>query len=100
MMIRRIAPVAVLVVALVAALAFSRPEPVRADAPIYQALTSLRNLSSQSFAQVVTWARNGSPQVFAPTWDYQNAEAGILALPSNDRYAVLQWLRGNGRGAL
>lgn len=99
-MIRRLAPLAVLVVALVAALAVSRPEPVRADAPIYQALTSLRGLSNPSFAHVVTWARSGAGQVFAPIWDYQNAEAGILALPSNDRYAILQWLRGNGRGAL
>jgi len=100
MMIRRLAPLAVLVVALVAALAVSRPEPVRADAPIYQALTSLRGLSNSSFAHVVTWARNGASQVYAPVWDYQNAEAGILALPGGDRYAILQWLRGNGRGAL
>jgi len=100
MMIRRLAPLAVLVVALVAALAVSRPEPVRADAPVYQALTSLRSLTDQSFAHVVNWARNGAGQVFAPVWDYQNAEAAILALPSNDRYAILQWLRGNGRSAL
>ncbi|HEY8320518.1 MAG TPA: hypothetical protein VIG46_01830 [Candidatus Baltobacteraceae bacterium] len=100
MKIRRLAPLAVLVVALVAALTVSTPEPARADAPIYQALTSLRGLSNSSFAHVVNWARNGAGQVYAPTWDYQNAEAGILALPSGDRYAILQWLRGNGRGAL
>ncbi len=99
MKIRRIAPLAVLALALVAALAFPAP-PARADAPLYQALTSLRNLSDTSFGKVVVWAQNGSPQVFAPTWDYQNAEAGILSLPSNDRYAVRQWLIGNGRGAL
>lgn len=99
-MIRRLAPLAVLLVALVAALAVSRPEPVRADAPIYQALSSLRGLSNQSFAHVVSWARNGAGQVYAPVWDYQNAEVGILALPSGGRYAILQWLRGNGRGAL
>jgi hypothetical protein len=99
-MIRRLAPLAVLVVALVAALAVSHPEPVRADAPVYQALTSLRSLTDQSFAHVVTWARNGAGQVWAPTWDYQQAEAAILALPGNDRYAILQWLRGNGRSAL
>ncbi len=99
MKIRRIAPLAVLALALVAALAIPA-QPARADAPLYQALTSLRNLSSGSFEKVVIWARNGSPQVYAPIWDYQNAEAGILSLPSDERHAVRQWLIGNGRSAL
>jgi hypothetical protein len=97
---RRIALAAAIAFAIISVLAIARPEPVRADAPIYQALTSLRALGDQSFAHVVTWARNGAGPVYAPVWDYQNAEAGILALPGRDRQAILQWLRGNGRGAL
>jgi hypothetical protein len=98
---RRIASLAVLVVALVAALAVSQPAaPARADSPLYQALTSLRALSNTSFAHVVSWARQGSPTVWVPVQDYQQAEAGIAALPGSDRNAILQWLRGNGRGAL
>lgn len=99
MKLHRVAPLAVLVFALAAALAFPAP-PARADAPLYQALTSLRNLNDTSFGKVVAWARKGSPQVYSPTWDYEHAEAGILALPSNDRYAIRQWLTGSGRGAL
>jgi len=98
---RRIAFLAAIALACVVALSASQaPQPARASAPIYQALDSVKNLSDASFAKVVAWAKQGGPAVFAPVWDYQQAEAGINGLAASQRWAMLQWLSGNGRGAL
>ncbi len=100
MKIRRLALLAAIAVALVVAFAAQRPEPVRASAPIYQALDSLKSLDANGFAKVVHWASNGASPVYGAMRDYQYAEAGINALPNNQRRAILQWLTGNGREAL
>ena len=78
------------------------PQYARADASddLRQVLSTLRNLGQGSFANVVAWAANGAPQVLIPIRDYEQAEAQILNLGSDDRQAVLWWLRGNGRSAL
>ncbi len=94
---------ALLVIAILAcALAGAMPRPAVADAsPALQgALSSLRSLSDAQLAGVVTWARNGAPQVVNPIYSPENAEVQILNLSYGDRNAVLNWLRGGGRGSL
>ena len=78
------------------------PQGARADASdsLRQVLSTLRGLGVESFKNVVTWAANGAPQVVVPIQDYEQAEAQILNLGSDDRQAMLWWLRGNGRSAL
>ncbi|MDQ2857177.1 MAG: hypothetical protein M3R53_00825 [Candidatus Eremiobacteraeota bacterium] len=85
-----------------ACIAGSQPERADADAspPLRQTLGTLRGLWSQSFGNVVQWARAGAPQIINPIEDYERAELQILNLGNDDRQAVLWWLQGNGRSAL
>jgi len=86
---------------LCASIAF-RPQHAYADASsaLRNMLSTLRTLPQQSFNNVALWARNGTPQVFAPIRDYERAEVQILNLDSDNRQAVVWWLQGNGRSAL
>lgn len=82
-----------LLVAVVATLAATSSQ-------LNQSLSFLRGLGNGAFQQVCKWARSGAPPVYTTFYDYQQAEAGINNLGSSERWAVLQWLRGNGRSQL
>lgn len=75
-----------------------------ARADVSQALRSvlseMRGLSRSDFDAVTVWARNGAPQPFMTAFQPQQTEGDILNLGSDDRHAVLYWLRGSGRSAL
>lgn len=90
----------VLIVAL-AVLAPVMTSKTRADAPsppeLVGVLSQLQNLDDGSFLQVARWARAGADTVYNPTFDYEKLEVSINILDHDLRYAVLQWLRGNGR---
>ncbi len=85
-----------------AGLALARPALAAPSLPLARALSSLRGLSDAQFGAVMAWSRTGTPPArpsfpFGPT---ERAEIQLLDLPPADRMATLQWLRGNGRGAL
>lgn len=73
----------------------------RADLPpppaLVQVLSQLQNLDDDSFLKVTQWARSGADTVYNPIMDYERDEVSINILDHDLRYAVLQWLRGNGR---
>ncbi|HEV3089965.1 MAG TPA: hypothetical protein VGX91_00830 [Candidatus Cybelea sp.] len=74
---------------------------VSADAPpnVTKALTSIRNLPDTQFAQVVRWARNGTPQPsgYGPV---EQVQSQILELRYNGQHAIVGWLQTGNRSAL
>jgi hypothetical protein len=99
MMIRRFAfCLSVLVACSLAVLpSFASATPSQ---PLRNSLSGLKQLSHGGFREVAEWARNGASFVVFPTSPVQQVESSINNLPSQDRHAVLSWLRGNGRSAL
>lgn len=86
----------VLVLAMGATL--SRPQAALPPPPaLVQILSQLQSLDDDSFIKVTQWARNGADTVYNPIMDYERDEVSINILDRDVRYAVLQWLRGNGR---
>ena len=86
-----------LLVLLAIAIAFV---PARASAPIYQALTYIRNLDSGSFSNLTTWARKGGGKPIVVFSAFERAAASVEGLPYGQRNAIVQWLAGRGRGGL
>ena len=81
--------------------AFS-PAVARADASqaFRNVLSEMRGLSRSDFDAVTVLARSGAPQPFMTAFQPQQTQGDILNLGSDDRSAVLYWLRGSGRSAL
>jgi hypothetical protein len=95
MKIRRFLFVLVAALALASTIAVAAPPE-----PLVKVLTSLQALDNDSFQKVVTWAKNGADTVYGPIMDYEHDEISILILDGDQKSAVLQWLRGQGRTEL
>jgi hypothetical protein len=88
-------------VALIALFAYAgAPAAAAPSRALQSALSSVDQLSDTQFASVVIWARNGANWVGLPQNPAERAERQIGDLGSDDRNAVLAWLRGKGRSAL
>jgi hypothetical protein len=88
--------------AVVLATGFASMQPARATPSddLRQVLSTIRSLFSTDFDNLVSWAHHGTPRTDDPSFQPEKVEDQILDLDSDDRDAVLSWLRGNGRGEL
>jgi hypothetical protein len=74
--------------------------PARASAPIYQALTYIRNLNDHEFSKLTMWARSGAMKPMVVWSDADRAAGSVSTLPVQQRNAMVQWLSGKGRNGL
>jgi hypothetical protein len=88
--------------AIVLATGFASMQAARATPSddLGQVLSTMRGLFSSDFHDLVHWAHNGTPRPDDPVFQPAKVEVQILDLDSDDRDAVLSWLRGYGRGEL
>jgi hypothetical protein len=88
--------------AIVLATGFASMQPARATPSddLGAVLSTIRDLWSSDFNNLVRWAHHGTPRPDDPAFQPEKVEVKILDLDSDDRDAVLSWLRGNGRGEL
>ena len=63
-------------------------------------LSQIRFMGNIDFDSLVNWAKHDAPTPGSATFQPEKAEVDINNLGGSDRDAVLNWLRGNGRGAL
>jgi hypothetical protein len=92
----------VIFAAIVLATGFASMQPARAmpSDDLGQVLSTIRSLFTTDFDNLVEWAHHGTPRTDDPSFQPEKVENQILDLDSDDRDAVLSWLRGHGRHAL